>query len=350
MKGNFKSLPPALSYDPSTNTMIIIDQTALPGRLSLKKLTTIDDVFYAIKNMEVRGAPLIGLTAAYGLLLYANTIRTDDRLFFWSQMKSAANYLKSARPTAVNLFRDVDCLMSVFRTLAGAPVEKIIDEIKFRVGILKEAIIKQENAIGKTGAAFLKDGDTVMTYCNAGALATGGKKGTALAPIYTGHEMGLNLSVIACETRPVLQGMRLTAFELAKNNVPVQVICDNMAATVMKQQPIAAIFVGADRIAANGDVANKIGTYGLATLALAHQVPFYVCAPTSTLDLDLPSGDAIPIEQRDGAELTDLWFASSMAVQTASVYNPSFDVTPYHMITGGIITENGFWKPEAHHG
>lgn len=343
-------LPAVIDYDRTSNTITIIDQTRLPMGLVLKDLKTIDDVYLAIKNLEVRGAPAIGLVAAYGLVLYAYTIRTDDRLFFWGQMRSAADYLKSARPTAVNLSRDVDLVMSVFQRLAGAPVDKIINDIESCANLLKSAIKKSEEAIGQTGASLLENGDLVMTHCNAGVLATGGVKGTALAPIYRAREEGKDISVIACETRPVLQGMRLTAFELAKNQVPIKLITDSMAGICMKTEPIKAIFVGADRIAANGDVANKIGTYSLAVLAQAHGIPFYVCAPTSTIDLSLASGNLIPIEERDASELTQLWFKEDMQIDGVNYYNPSFDVTPYQLVTGGIITEEGFWKPGEKHG
>ncbi|MFM9413213.1 S-methyl-5-thioribose-1-phosphate isomerase [Peptococcus simiae] len=343
-------LPAVIDYDRENNTITIIDQTRLPMDLVLKDLKTIDDVYLAIKNLEVRGAPAIGLVAAYGLVLYAHTIRTDDRLFFWGQMRGAATYLKSARPTAVNLSRDVDMVMSAFQRLAGAPVDKIINDIEFCTGLLKSAIKAAEEAIGRTGASLLEDGDLVMTHCNAGVLATGGAKGTALAPIYRAREEGKTVSVIACETRPVLQGMRLTAFELAKNQVPVRLITDSMAGICMKTEPIKGIFVGADRITANGDVANKIGTYSLAVLAQAHGIPFYVCAPTSTIDLSLETGSLIPIEERDPGELTQLWFEENMQVPDVTYYNPAFDVTPYELVTGGIITEHGFWKPGASHG
>ncbi len=333
----------AVQYKEDTNTIVIIDQTKLPGKLIYKELQTLDDVWYAIRNLEVRGAPAIGVVAAYGLAMCAQQLDTDDWFYFIAQIKSANEYFRTSRPTAHNLSGALEAMLDVLRENK----EKAVPELKTL--LLQEAHRQKAedaricHAIGEIGSTFLSDGDTIMTYCNAGALATSGKYGTALAPVYVAAEKQKNVSVVACETRPVLQGARLTAFELMKNGIDVTVICDNMAASFMRQNKPAAIFVGADFVAANGDVANKIGTYGLALLAKAHKVPFYVCAPSTSIDGSIKNGEEIEIENRKPEEVRTLWFKTAMIPKGAAIWNPAFDVTPSDLIDG-IITEDGLFK------
>jgi len=315
----------------------LIDQTKLPITLEYIDTDNINIIWTAIKTLQVRGAPAIGIAAAMGVAaaIQHSAGNTDELI---TELKTAADYLATSRPTAVNLFWALDRMQSV------AKVNHSLPPSKFKICLINEAIkIRDEDAamcraIGKYGATLLKDGDTVLTHCNAGGLATA-EFGTALAPIYTAAEQGKNISVYADETRPLLQGSRLTAWELNQAGIDVTLICDNMAAQVMKEGRIDIVFVGSDRIAANGDAANKIGTYGLALLAKAHNIPFYVLAPTSTIDPATPTGDDIPIEERPAEEITE-GFGKRTAPKNIKTYSPAFDVTPAHLITA-IITENG---------
>jgi methylthioribose-1-phosphate isomerase len=318
--------------------LIILDQTKLPMETFYTKLDTIEDVWDAIFHLKVRGAPAIGIAAAYGLYIAARDIESDNYEEFCMKLKKHSSYLASSRPTAVNLF----WALNRMEARAMECRDKSVSEIK--VILLTEAHnIRNEDeamciAIGENGLKLLANGMTVLTHCNAGGLATA-QYGTALAPLYLAKDRGWDIKVYADETRPLLQGARLTTWELSRSGVDVTLICDNMAAMVMKKGIIDAVIVGCDRVAANGDTANKIGTYGLAVLAKAHNIPFYIAGPTSTIDLKTLRGEDIPIEERHEDEITCA-FGKRTAPEGIKVYNPAFDVTPHQLITA-IITEKG---------
>ena len=299
----------------------LIDQTQLPTTLAYRDCRTVEDVWEAIKALRVRGAPAIGIAAAYGVVI---GVRGGQR------MGEVADYLRTSRPTAVNLFWALDRMERAGRNL--------LDEAR----AIHDEDRRMCHAIGRAGAALIGEGSGVLTHCNTGGLATA-EYGTALSVMFTAADQGRRFRVFADETRPLLQGARLTAWELQQAGVDVTLICDSMAAQVMKEGRVQLVIVGADRIAANGDTANKIGTYGVAMLAKAHDIPFYVAAPSSTFDLNLPDGDGIPIEQRDPREVTH-GFGRQTAPDGVAVYNPAFDVTPARLITG-IITEKGLIQP-----
>ncbi|VAX17624.1 Methylthioribose-1-phosphate isomerase [hydrothermal vent metagenome] len=318
----------------------LIDQRALPGEEKYLDLKTYDEVTKAIKDMVVRGAPAIGVTAAMGAVLGAKALETTDLGVFMEKFEETLKTLASARPTAVNLFWAVERMRSFAVANSNgsvADLKKKLEEEAIRVYEEDLAINKK---MGENGAEELDDGDTVLTHCNAGALATAGDYGTALGVIKAAHLAGKKIKVFADETRPWLQGARLTAWELMKENIPVTLISDNMAGHSMKKGLIDKVVVGSDRIAANGDIANKIGTYSVAVLAKRHGIPFYVAAPMSTIDFDTENGDLIPIEERDPSEVTNVMGGLKIAPEGVNVYNPAFDVTPNELITG-IITEKG---------
>ncbi len=318
----------------------LVAQTKLPGKLEYIVTDNYLVMCDAIRRLEVRGAPAIGCAGAYGVVIGALSIDDTDFKQFSAELRRIMDELRATRPTAVNLFWAIDRMEKVFNEQSDIKAAQ--------QALIKEAVeIHREDAemcrrIGKNGAALLSDGMTVLTHCNAGSLATGGM-GTALAPIYTAQDQGKNIKVFADETRPLLQGARLTSWELQQNGVEVTLICDNMAAVVMRKGWIDAVIVGSDRIACNGDVANKIGTFTVALLAKQFGVPFYVAAPTSTVDTSLASGDLIPIEERADEEV-----AGFNGIRTApdgiSTYNPAFDVTPNELVAA-IITEQGVHKP-----
>lgn len=312
----------------------IIDQTKLPGRLVYLDCLDVETLAEAIETLRVRGAPAIGIAAAYGVVLAASTAAGDP----FTSVAQAIERLSRTRPTAVNLFWALERMCgAVARAAEEAPRH-------LRSYLLAEAhaIFEEDDAVcrrmGAHGAELLKDGCSVLTHCNAGGLATGGF-GTALGVIYAAQREGKRIHVFADETRPLLQGSRLTAWELARHGVDVTVICDSAAAVLMGQGVVDAVVVGADRITANGDVANKVGTYGLAVLARAHKVPFYVVAPTSTVDLDAAKAQDVPIEQRSPREITH-GFGRWTAPRNVRVLNPAFDVTPGALVTA-IISEKG---------
>src|SRR3984957_746637 len=302
----------------------LIDQTQLPSMLAFRDCRTVEEVWEAIKSLRVRGAPAIGIAAGYGVVI---GVRNGTRL------SEVADYLRISRPTAVNLFWALDRMERV----GGGP-ERLLEEGR-RIHAEDPRMC---HAIGRAGADFIRDGAGVLTHCNTGGLATA-EYGTALSVMFTAADQGRRFKVFADETRPLLQGARLTTWELRQAGIDVTLICDSMAAQVMKEGRVQLVIVGADRIAANGDTANKIGTYGVAVLAKAHGIPFYVAAPSSTFDLDLPSGDGIPIEQRDPREVTH-GFGRQTAPDGVAVYNPAFDVTPARLISG-LITEKGLIQP-----
>jgi methylthioribose-1-phosphate isomerase len=323
----------------------LLDQTKLPQTTTYLDVTDPPQMWDAIKRLVVRGAPAIGVAAAFGLYLGVRD-GPDDLRSFLTKLDEIGAYLKTSRPTAVNLAWAVDRLTRLARSLPDAPT------IKRR--LLDECLVMLEEdrgvcrAIGAHGVPLLQErigGDgviRVLTHCNAGALAAVAY-GTALAPIYVGAEQGLRFHVFADETRPLLQGSRITAWELRENGIPTTVICDNMAATVMQQQKVSVVIVGTDRVAANGDVANKIGTLGVAILARHFGIPFYVAVPTSTIDYALAGGSGIPIEQRDSREITHA-FGRQTAPDRVEVFNPAFDVTPHELVTA-LITERGVIRP-----
>ncbi|APW63675.1 S-methyl-5-thioribose-1-phosphate isomerase [Paludisphaera borealis] len=335
---------PTVSWigDASGGFLRLIDQTRLPTECVEIDCLDSAAVWNAIKRLSVRGAPAIGVAAAYGAVIGARARGTDDPKAIRTALKEASAYLRTSRPTAVNLFWALDRMEAAADDPGRAPGSPLLERLLAEA----EAIAAEDRAmcraIGRHGAELLVPGDGVLTHCNAGGLATS-DYGTALAVIFSAHEQGKSVHVFADETRPLLQGARLTAWELQNRGVPVTLICDNMAAQVMKERKIQKVVVGADRIAANGDTANKIGTYGVALLARAHGIPFYVAAPSSTFDLSLADGSGIPIEERDPLEITH-GFGRRTAPEGVAVYNPAFDVTPAELITG-IITERGVVQP-----
>ena len=320
----------------------LIDQTLLPNEFNQIYCDDVESVWEAIKALRVRGAPAIGIAGALGAVLGIWKSKATNYSDFAAELKKVTDYLATSRPTAVNLFWALE------RIEQTAEKHKDLEIAQLKNVLLDEAqsIIEEDRArcraIGQHGLDLIRNGDTILTHCNAGGLATS-DYGTALAVMFSAHESGKNISVYADETRPLLQGARLTAWELMQAGIDVTLICDNMAAQVMKEGRIQSVIVGADRIAANGDTANKIGTYNVAILANTHDIPFYVAAPTSTLDLSLETGDLIPIEQRAAEEVTE-GFGSRTAPKGVKVYSPAFDVTPAHLITA-IITEKGVAHP-----
>lgn len=322
----------------------IIDQTLLPSQLTYIHLDSLGAVWEAIKKLRVRGAPAIGICAAFGILVGIEEEDAPDTEAAMEAVREGVEYLSTSRPTAVNLFW---ALARMRKVAEAAHAERVgLEVFESRLEAEAQAIHDEELssclAIGAHGAGLLEDGCGVLTHCNAGGLATI-DYGTALAPMVKAHEAGKRIRVFADETRPLLQGSRLTAWELKERGIDVTLICDNMAAQVMREGKIQLVIVGADRIAANGDTANKIGTYGVALLARAHNIPFYVAAPSSTFDMTLISGEAIPIEQRGSEEVTHS-FGGVTAPEGVQVYNPAFDVTPAELIAG-IITERGILRP-----
>ena len=320
----------------------LLDQTMLPVKTEFLDCMNTKDLFDAIRRLSVRGAPAIGVSAAYGVLLGLRDINDDSRESFEKKFSEVCDYLADSRPTAVNLFWALDRIRGVVKA------EQDLSPIQMRDRLLEEAkAIDDEDremctAMGQFGAELIPEGAGVLTHCNTGALATAGD-GTALSVIFAAHEQGKNIHVYADETRPLLQGARLTAWELMQRNVPSTLICDSMAAWVMKEGRIQAVITGSDRIAANGDAANKIGTYGLSVLAKAHCIPFYIAAPSSTFDFAIESGEDIPIEQRDSLEITK-GFGNQTAPDNVQTYNPAFDVAPAENITA-LITEKGVIQP-----
>ncbi len=323
---NFKTI----EYDKQKNEIIILDQTKLPAKEVYCRLKNINDVYRAIKTLQVRGAPLIGVVSAYGVVLSAcrNSLK---------KIIKDAEYLKSARPTAVNLAWAIERMKGKVRKVKNREIiyETLLAEAKLIEKEDKESCKK----IGQFGAQLIKNNSKIMVHCNAGALATSGI-GTALGVLYTAKQIGKKFSVYSCETRPLLQGARLTSWELTKNGVETYTICDNMAASYMPQMDL--VLVGADRIALNGDTANKIGTRGLAIIAHFYGIPFYVAAPISTFDFDIKSGVEIPIECRRTDEIA-YFNRQCIVAKKAKICNPAFDVTPAKLITG-IITEKGVIK------
>jgi methylthioribose-1-phosphate isomerase len=323
----------------------LVDQTRLPLEFVYLRCDTPEGMWEAIRTLQVRGAPALGIAAAMGLVLGVRQSSAADFAGFLEDLRRVKEYLAGSRPTAVNLFWALDRMERTAQEGAGLPLPQL------KARLLEEALrILEEDRevcrrIGSNGAALLNDGDTVLTHCNAGGLATSGY-GTALAVLFTAHEQGKSVAAYVDETRPLLQGARLTAWELHQAGIPVTLICDNMAAAAMRDGSVNAVIVGADRIARNGDVANKVGTYGLSVLAREHGIPFYVAAPLSSFDLSIEDGSEIPIEQRSPEEVT-CWGGRTIAPPGIAVCNPAFDVTPARNVSA-IITELGvIRRPDA---
>jgi len=321
----------------------LIDQTRLPAALVEIECRDVETLGEAIRTLRVRGAPAIGVAAAYGVSIGVQTVAGTDEEAFFHRLDEVVEYLAATRPTAVNLFWALNRMKQRACALRGAvSTKRIANALLEEARAIHEEDRQTCRAIGRHGATLLADGQGVLTHCNAGGLATS-DYGTALGVIYAASESGKRLHVFADETRPLLQGARLTAWELHQHNIDVTLLCDSMAASLMREGRVQAVITGADRIAANGDAANKIGTYGLAVLAAAHEIPFYVAAPTSTFDLSLADGKAIPIEHRDPSEITH-GFGRPTAPEGIQVYNPAFDVTPGRLIRA-IICEHGLITP-----
>lgn len=318
----------------------ILDQTLLPGTVKVLRLEKIEDIFEAIRFLRVRGAPAIGVCAGYAMALAASRIEAEVYDEFLAAFLEKKAYLAGARPTAVNLFWALDRMERVLRECADMPISEIKERLFAEAQAIRDEDVAISRRIGEIGFSLMKPGDGILTHCNAGTLATA-KYGTATAPMYIALERGRRDFRVYCdETRPLLQGARLTAFELHDAGIDTTLICDNMASAVMQAGKVNLVFVGCDRVAANGDTANKIGTSGVAVLAKHYGIPFYVCAPTSTIDMSIQTGAQIPIEERDSSEITEMWYRERMAPEGVKAYNPAFDVTDHSLITG-IITERG---------
>lgn len=346
------NVPRALWWDEERGALAMIDQSALPIEFHVLTLTTATEVADAIRTLKVRGAPAIGVAAAFGFALGARAAmrETRDAATLRGRLDELAQMLVATRPTAVNLtwaVRRMRAAADSQLAADGADVTQISSVLFSEAQRIASEDASACRAMGELGAELIHDGDRLLTHCNAGALATAGM-GTALAPIFVAHQAGKRLHVYVDETRPVLQGARLTAWELQRAGVPLTLITDSMAAHIIKRASVNGIFVGADRIAANGDVANKIGTYGLAVIAREHGVPFYVVAPRSTIDLTLPSGEAIPIEERSPEEVTHVR-GQRIAPEGVAVANPAFDITPARFVAA-IITEAGIIRPPYREG
>ena len=332
-----------IRYDKQAEALYIIDQTLLPGEEREIRLTTLDEMVEAIRALRVRGAPAIGICAGYCMYLLARDAWTEDRQAFLRKLTEDGEALNASRPTAVNLSWAIGEMMAVARARLQEPREALLDALYQKAVAIHEDDIAKCRAISEYGLSLLKEGDGVLTHCNAGPLATS-RYGTAQGPFLLAAERGMHIRVFADETRPLLQGARLTSYELQRAGVDVTLICDNMASIVMRNGWVQACFVGCDRIAANGDTANKIGTSGVAILAKHYGIPVYVLGPTSTIDMSCPDGDHIPIELRDPEEIKTLWYEKPMALPEVKCYNPAFDVTDHSLITA-IVTEKGICRP-----
>jgi methylthioribose-1-phosphate isomerase len=318
----------------------MIDQTLLPNKFRVIACKDVETLWEAIRSLRVRGAPAIGVAAAMGVVLGIRASRTVKNLE--KDLTRVCDYLAGSRPTAVNLFWALDRMKRRAQELHGQPLAKMKESLLAEARAIRDEDAAMCRAIGDAGHSLITDGAGILTHCNAGGLATS-EYGTALAIMFRAHEIGRKFRVYADETRPLLQGSRLTAWELARAGINVTVICDNMAGLLMKQERVNLVVTGADRIAANGDSANKIGTYSVAVLARAHGIPFYIAAPTSTFDVSIPDGSHIPIEIRDEDEIRR-GFGKQTAPDDAPCFNPAFDVTPAELIKG-IITEKGIIQP-----
>ena len=325
------------------NSVVILDQTLLPRRTEYLTLTDAETMWEAIYSLRVRGAPAIGIFAAYSMAVLAKQIEAPDFEGFCKEYFRLSDYLNSSRPTAVNLSCMLRRMEAVVRGQKNSPRTELLAALEAEAKAIHAEDMAMCLKISEYGLSLLKDGDGVITHCNAGPLATS-RYGTAQGPFYLAKERGVQLHVFVDETRPLLQGARLTSYELTKAGVPCTLICDNMASLVMKQGKVQAVFFGCDRIARNGDVANKIGSSGLAVLAHYYGIPVYSLGPSTTIDFACPTGDDIPIEERKPEEIKELFYAEPMALPEVQCYNPAFDVTD-HSLLSGIVTERGIARP-----
>ena len=332
-----------VALDQQTDELVILDQTRLPGETVFLRLSDPQEIHDAIYKLQVRGAPATGVAAAIGIYAVCKRLPDSDYASFAAEFSRVKSYLVSARPTAVNLAWALERMERVVLENSGRTTAELKELLRDKALELRDEDIRVCRAIGENGLTLIRDGDGVLTHCNAGQLATV-RYGTALAPIHLGRERGMHFQVFTDETRPLLQGARLSAYELAADGVDTTLICDNMASSVMRQGWVQAVFVGCDRVVANGDTANKIGTSGVAILAKHYGIPFYVCAPLSTIDMSCPDGSRIQIEQRPAREVTDMWYEKPMAPEGVKVYNPAFDVTDAGLITA-FVTEHGIIRP-----
>lgn len=343
MSRKFEILAENVHMSEDGKSVVIIDQTKLPNVLECLTLSTAKEMYDAIKSLAVRGAPAIGICAGYCMYCLAQQIEAEDFDSFFTQWKEAKEYINSSRPTAVNLSWAVNRIEKMILANKDKSVAEIVELIGDEAVAIQEEDIAMCKAISEYGLSLLKEGDGVLTHCNAGPLATS-RYGTAIGPMLMAKEKGINVKVFADETRPLLQGARLTSYELQKAGVDVTLICDNMASMVMKNGWVQACFVGCDRIAANGDFANKIGTSGVAILAKHYGIPVYTLGPSSTIDLNCPTGDDIVIELRDEDEIRTKFYEQPMALAEVKCFNPAFDVTDHELLSG-IITEKGIVRP-----
>ncbi len=335
--------PEPARLDDAAGTLVVLDQTRLPNEVVFLRLATQAEIWEAIQQLRVRGAPAIGIAAAYGAYLAVRGSAAPDHAALLAEFRAAKAYLASARPTAVNLFWALDRMEARLVASGGMSPAAAKEALRREAEAIRDEDEETCRRIGENSLSLLGKGWGLLTHCNAGAIATA-RYGTALASVYLGEERGYGFKVFADETRPLLQGARLTAWELKRAGVDVTLICDNMASIVMKSGRIQAVLVGCDRVAANGDSANKIGTSGVAILARHYGIPFYVHAPFSTIDFACPSGAEIHIEERPAAEVTEKWYEKRMAPDGVKVYNPAFDVTDAALITA-IVTERGVAYP-----
>lgn len=332
-----------IRYDKATERLYIIDQTLLPNEEKEIELRTVEEMIEAIKMLRIRGAPAIGICAGYCMYALARDIDAKDNETFYRKLQIDGELLEAARPTAVNLRWAVGEMLDAAKAHLKDDRAELLEALYCKAVDIHEDDIAKCTAISEYGLSLLKDGDGVLTHCNAGPLATS-RYGTGQGPFLLAAERGIHIRVFADETRPLLQGARLTSYELQRAGVDVTLICDNMASMVMKNGWVQACFVGCDRIAANGDFANKIGTSGVAILAKHYGIPVYTLGPTSTIDMNCPDGAHIPIELRDGDEIKNLWYEKPMALPEVKCFNPSFDVTDHELLTG-IVTEKGICYP-----
>ena len=321
----------------------ILDQSLLPNETIYLELQTPEELYEAIATLRVRGAPAIGIFAGYALYVLALQTKATSYADFLAECQKNRDYLNSSRPTAVNLRHMLDRVLAVVQSMPCADISAIQDAMGQMAKAIHEEDIAMCTAISEYGRSLVKAGDGILTHCNAGPLATS-RYGTGLGPLFLAQERGIPLHAFCDETRPLLQGARLTAYELQRAGIDCTLICDNMASLVMKQGKINACFVGCDRVARNGDTANKIGTSGVAILAKHYGIPFYVLGPSSTIDFTCPDGDHIPIELRDGAEIKEKFFSKPSSLPEVKCYNPAFDVTDHELITA-IVTEKGICYP-----
>ena len=329
-----------IALSPDGSAVRIIDQTRLPGELVYLELREREAMFEAIRSLRVRGAPAIGIFAAYAVYVLSRSYREED---FFARLDADCDYLISSRPTAVNLACQAERMRALAHAMAGRPAAEITDALRAEAVAIHEEDIAMCRAIAEYGLSLLREGDTVLTHCNAGPLATS-EYGTGLGPLLLAVERGMDIRAYVDETRPLLQGARLTAWELCNAGIDATLICDNMAALAMKQGRIQAVLAGCDRMAANGDAANKIGTSGAAIIARHYGVPVYILLPSSTIDMACATGEDIPIELRSPEEIRSLWYEKPMAPAEVKCWNPAFDVTDHELITA-IVTEKGVLYP-----